>query len=131
MSSLNRAIIMGNLGSDPELRYTQNQTACCTLSVATTDYKKGDNGERQEFVEWHRVQVWGRMAENCSKYLSKGRSVLVEGRLQTRSWEDKQGNKKYSTEIVANNVQFAGGGGSQSGDQSQQVPDDPFANMSL
>src|SRR5690606_38415366 len=83
----------------------------CTLSVATTDYRTSPDGQRQEFTEWHRIVVWGREAENCSKYLSKGRSVLIEGRLQTRSWEDKQGQKRYTTEIVAQNVQFVGGGG--------------------
>jgi single-strand DNA-binding protein len=109
MASLNRVVIMGNLGQDPELRYTQNQTPVCTLNVATTDYRTSPDGQRQEFTEWHRVVVWSKQAENCSKYLTKGRTVLVEGRLQTRSWEDKQGQKKYMTEIVANNVQFVGG----------------------
>ena len=113
MASYNRVIIMGNLGTDPELRYTQNQTPVCTLSVATTDYRSRPDGERQEFTEWHRVVVWNRQAENCSKYLAKGRSVLVEGRLQTRSWEDKQGQKRYVTEIVAQTVQFVGGSGAQ------------------
>jgi single-strand DNA-binding protein len=108
MASLNRVTIMGNLGQDPELRYTASQTPVCTLSVATTDYKTSPDGQRQEFTEWHRVVVWSKQAENCSKYLTKGRSVLVEGRLQTRSWEDKQGQKKYVTEIVAQNVQFIG-----------------------
>lgn len=110
MAFLNRVVILGNLGQDPELRYTANQTPVCTLNVATTDYRTGPDGQRQEFTEWHRVVVWSKQAENCSKYLSKGRSVLVEGRLQTRSWEDKQGQKRYVTEIVANNVQFIGGG---------------------
>ncbi len=109
MASLNRVVIMGNLGQDPELRYTQGQTPVCTLSVATTDYRTSQDGQKQEFTEWHRVVVWSKQAENCAKYLAKGRSVLVEGRLQTRSWEDKQGQKKYVTEIVAQNVQFIGG----------------------
>ena len=109
MATLNRVVIMGNLGQDPELRYTQSQTPVCTLSVATTDYRTSADGQKQEFTEWHRVVVWSKQAENCAKYLAKGRSVLVEGRLQTRSWEDKQGQKKYVTEIVAQNVQFIGG----------------------
>ena len=108
MASLNRVVVMGNLGQDPELRYTQNQTPVCTLNIATTDYRTSPDGQRQEFTEWHRVVVWSKQAENCSKYLAKGRSVLVEGRLQTRSWEDKQGQKRYVTEIVAQNVQFIG-----------------------
>lgn len=110
MASLNRVIIMGNLGQDPELRYTQSQAPVCTLRIATTDYRTSADGQRQEFTEWHSVVVWNKQAENCAKYLAKGRSVLVEGRLQTRSWEDKQGNKRYTTEIVAQNVQFVGGG---------------------
>lgn len=110
MASMNRVTILGNLGQDPELRYTQSQTPVCTLNVATTDYRTGQDGQRQEFTEWHRVVVWSKAAENCAKYLAKGRTVLVEGRLQTRSWEDKQGQKRYMTEIVAQNVQFIGGG---------------------
>ena len=110
MASFNRVILIGNLGQDPELRHTQNQTAVCTLNIATTDYRTSPDGQRQEFTEWHRVVVWGRQAENAGKYLSKGRSCMVEGRLQTRSWEDKTGQKRYTTEIVAQNVQFLGGG---------------------
>lgn len=113
MASLNRVLIMGNLGQDPELRYTQSQTPVCTLNIATTDYRQGPDGQRQELTEWHRVVVWSKQAENCAKYLAKGRSVFVEGRLQTRSWEDKQGQKRYITEIVAQNVQFIGSGGAQ------------------
>lgn len=107
MASLNRVMILGRLGADPELRYTQNQTAVATLSVATTEFWTKD-GQRQEQTEWHRVIVWNRQAENCCKYLSKGRSVFVEGKVQTRSWEDKGGQKRYTTEIIANNIQFVG-----------------------
>jgi len=119
MASFNRAIIIGNLGQDPELRHTQNQTAVCTLNLATTDYKTSADGQKQEFTEWHRVVVWGRQAENCGKYLAKGRSVMVEGRIQTRAWDDKQGQKRYTTEIVAQSVQFLGGGATRSQGQSQ------------
>ncbi len=108
MASLNRVVVMGNLGQDPELRFTQSQTPVCTFSVATTDYRTGQDGQKIEQTEWHRIVVWGKTAENCSKYLAKGRSVLVEGKLQTRNWEDKQGQKRYVTEIVAQNVQFVG-----------------------
>jgi single-strand DNA-binding protein len=107
-ASLNKVIILGNLGQDPELRHTQSQAAVCTLNVATTEYRTGQDGVRQEFTDWHRVVVWNRQAENCAKYLAKGRSVMVEGRLQTRSWEDKQGQKRYTTEIIAQSVQFVG-----------------------
>ncbi len=110
MASVNRVLLIGNLGSDPELRYTPNQTAVATLSVATKEVRNDKEGQRQEFTEWHRVIVWGRQAENASKYLAKGRAVFVEGRLQTRSWEDKNGVKRYSTEIIAQNIQFLGGG---------------------
>jgi single-strand DNA-binding protein len=101
---------MGNLGQDPELRYTQSQTAVVTMSVATTDVRMVD-GNRQEQTEWHRVVVWGKQAENCAKYLKKGRTVFIEGKIQTRSWEDKNGGgKRYSTEVVAQSVRFVGGG---------------------
>ena len=105
MASVNKVFIMGHLGQDPELRYTQNQTAVVTLNVATTEAWSKD-GQRQEQTEWHRIIVWNKQAENCAKYLSKGRAVFVEGRLQTRSWEDKNGQKRYTTEINAANVQF-------------------------
>lgn len=111
MASLNRVMIIGNLGQDPELRYTQNQTAVCTLNIATTDSRVGADGQKKDFTEWHRVVVWSRQAENCAKYLAKGRPVFVEGRLQTRSWEDQNGNKRYTTEIVAQNIQFLGSAG--------------------
>lgn len=124
MASFNRVVVMGNLGQDPELKHTQNNTAVCTLSVATTDYRNDKDGNRQEFTEWHRIVVWGKQAENCAKYLSKGRSLLAEGRLQTRSWEDKEGQKRYTTEIVAQNVQFVGG--QKSKEEAPPVEDRPF-----
>lgn len=108
---VNKVIIIGNLGSDPELRYTQGGQAVCNFRVATSDRWKDKDGNVQERTEWHRIVVWGRQAENCEKYLSRGRQVYVEGSLQTREWEDKDGNKRYTTEIKAHNVQFIGGGG--------------------
>lgn len=110
MASLNRVMVLGNLGQDPELRYTANQTPVVTLNIATTDVRTDRDGQKQESTEWHRAVVWGKQAENCAKYLAKGRSVFIEGRLQTRSWDDKTGQKRYTTEIVAQNVQFLGGG---------------------
>ncbi len=107
MASINKVFVMGRLGFDPEIRHTPNQNAVATLRIATTESWNKD-GQKQEQTEWHRVVVWGRQAENCAKYLSKGRSVFVEGRLQTRSWDDKTGQKRYTTEIIANNVQFIG-----------------------
>jgi single-strand DNA-binding protein len=110
MGSVNKVILIGNLGADPELKYTPSSRALCNLRIATTEVYKDKGGQRQEKTEWHRVTVWGDQAENCSKYLSKGRSVYVEGRLQTRSYE-KEGQKHYATDVVADRVVFLGGGG--------------------
>ena len=108
--ALNKAMIIGNLGQDPELRYTQKGTAVATLSVATNRKWKDGQGNPQEETQWHRVVVWDRQAESCEKYLSKGRQVFVEGRLKTRKWQDESGNDRYTTEIVAQRVQFLSGG---------------------
>ncbi len=121
MASVNKAIILGNLGQDPELRYTPSGAAVCTLNIATTDVRNDQNNGRQERTEWHRVVVWNKAAENAAKYLAKGRSVYIEGRIQTRSWEDQNGQKKYSTEIVAQTVQFLGGRDGQASQGSQQT----------
>src|SRR5687768_14030618 len=107
---VNKVILVGNLGADPDMRYTPSGQGVCELRIATSDSWTDKNGQRQERTEWHRVVVWGKRAEVCAKYLSKGRQVYVEGRIQTRSWDDKDGNKKYMTEVVANDVQFLGGG---------------------
>ncbi|MFN2427318.1 MAG: single-stranded DNA-binding protein [Candidatus Binatia bacterium] len=111
MASVNKVMILGNLGQDPELRNTTSGKAVATLRVATTDTWNDASGARQERTEWHTIVVWGRSAENCKQYLAKGRAVFVEGRLQTRKWQDKEGHDRYSTEIVADRVQFVGGGG--------------------
>jgi single-strand DNA-binding protein len=110
MASVNKVIVIGNLGRDPELRYTQNGQAVANFTVATNENWTNKAGEREERTEWHRVVAWGRVAELCAEYLAKGRTVYVEGRLQTREWEDKEGQKRRSTEIVAQTVQFLGGG---------------------
>jgi single-strand DNA-binding protein len=115
MASLNKAMIMGNLGTKPELRSTKSGTSVTTLRVATNEVSTDSEGQRQEKTEWHSVVVFGKTAENCEKYLDKGRTVFVEGRIQTREWEDKDGNKRYSTEIVAHSVQFIGGRDSEGG----------------
>jgi single-strand DNA-binding protein len=101
MSSLNKAQIIGRLGQDPEVRYTQSNTAVATLSVATSEKFKNSEGELQEKTEWHRVTAWGRLAEICQQYLTKGSLVYIEGPIQTRSWEDNAGIKRYTTEINA------------------------------
>jgi single-strand DNA-binding protein len=112
---VNKVILVGNLGADPELRYTPGGAAVCELRLATNESWTDKNGQRQERTEWHRIVVWGKRAEVVSKYLSKGRQVYVEGRIRTRSWEDKEGNKRYTTEIIANDVQFLGGRGGEGG----------------
>jgi single-strand DNA-binding protein len=114
---VNKAILVGNLGADPDMRYTPSGQGVCELRIATSETWNDKNGQRQERTEWHRVVVWGKRAEVCSKYLSKGRQVYVEGRIQTRSYDDKEGNKRYITEIIATDVQFLGGGGRDSGDR--------------
>ena len=101
MSSLNKVMLIGRLGQDPEVRYTQSNTAVATLSLATSERYKDGNGEQQERTEWHRVVAWGRLAEICQQYLKKGSLIFIEGPLQTRSWEDNQGQKRYTTEIKA------------------------------
>ncbi len=111
MGSVNKVILIGNLGADPELKYTPSNRPVCNLSIATNEVFKDKSGARQERTEWHRVTVWSEQAENCAKYLAKGRMAYIEGRLQTRSWDDKEGKKRYSTEIVADRVVFLGGGG--------------------
>lgn len=114
MSSVNKVILLGNLGADPELRHTSGGQSVCELSVATNEKWTDKSGQKQEKTEWHRVVVWGKVGENCAKYLKKGSQAYLEGKLQTRSWEDKDGNKRYTTEVNAFTVQFLGGGGSKS-----------------
>jgi len=111
MASVNKVILIGNLGRDPELRYTQSGQAVANFNIATTEKFNDKDGNPQERTEWHRIVVWGKQAENCAQYLSKGRSAYIEGSLQTRDWEDKEGIKRYTTEIRAQRVQFLGGPG--------------------
>jgi single-strand DNA-binding protein len=106
MSGVNKVILVGRLGADPEIRYTQGGAAVANFNMATSENWTDREGQKQERTEWHRIVVWGKMAETCSQFLSKGRQVFVEGRLQTRQWEDKEGHKRYTTEIVASTVQF-------------------------
>ncbi len=110
MAGLNKAILIGNLGIDPELRFTQGGQGILRLRLATTESYLNRDRERQERTEWHTVVVWGNRAEALNKILSKGRTICVEGRIQTRQWEDKEGNKRYNTEIVATNVILMSGG---------------------
>ena len=110
MAGINKVILIGNLGRDPELRYTQNGQPVANFSLATSEqWTDKNSGEKVERTEWHRIVVWGRSAEHCSQYLAKGRTVYIEGRLQTREWEDKEGQKRSTTEVNAQTVQFLGG----------------------
>ena len=107
--SINKVILIGRLGADPEVRYTSDGTAVATFRIATNERWTNQKGEKEERTEWHRIVAWRRLGEICGEYLSKGRQVYIEGRLQTRSWEDRDGNKRWSTEIVASNMQMLGG----------------------
>ena len=118
--SVNKVIILGRLGQDPELKYTPSGAAVCNFSLATSEsWNDKATGQKQERTEWHRIVVWGKLAELCNQYLSKGRQAFVEGKIQTRSWEDKEGNKRYTTEISAQTVQFIGGQAGASNYDSQ------------
>ncbi len=127
MAGINKVIIVGRLGNDPEVRYTPSGSAVAKFSVATSEeWKDKTTGEKKERTEWHRITAWGKLGEICGEYLSKGRQVYVEGRLQTSSYDDKEGVKRYSTEIVASDVQFLGskesGGGRSAGVGASGAP---------
>jgi single-strand DNA-binding protein len=109
-SGVNKVILVGNLGRDPEVRYTPGGQAVANFTVATNDAWTDKAGQKQERTEWHRIVVWGKLAELCGEYLSKGRQVYIEGRLQTREWTNKEGAKQYTTEVVGNQVVFLSGG---------------------
>jgi single-strand DNA-binding protein len=111
MGSVNKVILVGNLGRDAELRYTPGGAAIATLNMATTEVWNDKQGQRQEKTEWHRVILWGKQAESLQEYLTKGKQIYVEGRLQTRQWDDKDGNKRYTTEVKADRITLLGGGG--------------------
>ena len=115
MGSVNKVILVGNLGRDAELRYTAGGAAVSTLNLATTEVWNDKQGQKQEKTEWHRIVLWGKQAESLQEYLVKGKQVYVEGRLQTRQWDDKDGNKRYTTEIKADRITLLGGGGGRSG----------------
>ena len=110
MSSVNRVILVGHLGADPDLRYTNGGTAVCSLRIATSEQWNDKDGNKQERTEWHQISVWGKSAEHCGQYLAKGRQVYVEGRLQSREYDDKEGVKRKVWEIQADRVNFLGGG---------------------
>lgn len=115
MASLNKVMLIGNLGKDPEVRYTTSNQAVASFSVATSETYKDRNGEKQEKTEWHNVVLWGKLAEIAKDYLAKGKTVYIEGRLQTRKWQDRDGRDRYTTEIVGDRMQMLGGRGEGSG----------------
>ena len=126
MASVNKVILVGNLGRDPEVRYTPDNSAITNISIATTDQWKDKSGEKQERTEWHRVAFFGRLAEIAGEYLKTGSQVYVEGRLQTRKWQDKEGQERYTTEIVADRMQMLGArGGMGGGDMGADMDDRP------
>jgi single-strand DNA-binding protein len=128
MGSVNKTILVGNLGRDAELRYTPGGAAVATLNLATTEIWNDKSGQRQEKTEWHRVVLWGKQAETLQEYLLKGRQIYVEGRLQTRKWDDRDGNTKYTTEVRADRVVLlgrrddGGGGPRPERQERQQAP---------
>jgi single-strand DNA-binding protein len=131
MASVNKVILIGNLGADPELRYTSGGKAVAELRIATSRKYKSKDGGTQEDTQWHRVVVWEKTAENCKEYLAKGRQIYVEGRLQTRQWEDKDGNKRYTTEVVAEQVLFLGSKGGGGSFEEPPTPDERNAPSSM
>ena len=124
MAGLNKVILIGNLGRDPELRYTANGQPVANFTLATTESWTNKSGEREQRTEWHRIVTWGRLAEICGEHLNKGKQVYVEGRLQTREWEDREGNKRKTTEVTANQVLMLGRRGDGPGGPSSP-PDAP------
>jgi single-strand DNA-binding protein len=130
---VNKVILVGRLGRDPELRYTPKGQAVANFTVATNEVWRNQDGERQERTEWHRIVVWGKTAEFCGNYVTKGRQVYIEGRLQTREWEDREGQKRWTTEIVAQNIQLLGSrregdGGGSAREETRDETENPFAS---
>ena len=125
MPSVNKVILMGNLGRDPEVRFMPNGDAVCNFSIATTDTWKDKAGERQEKTEWHNIVMYRRLAEIAGEYLKKGRPVYIEGRLQTRKWQTKEGQDRYSTEIIADSMQMLGGRDSSSPQENSNAEEKP------
>jgi single-strand DNA-binding protein len=123
MASLNKVMLIGNLGKDPEVRYTTSGTAVAGFSIATSERFKNKNGEWEDRTEWHNITLWGRLAEIAGEYLAKGRTVYIEGRLQTRKWQDRDGRDRYTTEIVGEKMQMLGGKGEGGG--RTRAPEEP------
>ena len=125
--SVNKAIIIGRLGADPEVRYTQSGQSVANFNVATDESWTDKSGQKQEKVEWHRIVVWGRQAEHCGEYLRKGREVYIEGRIETREWQDRDGQSRRTTEIKAQNVTFLGSRNDNNYDSNRNTSQAPAA----
>lgn len=121
--SVNRVILVGRLGRDPETRYTSSGQAVCNFTLATNEVFRSRAGERQERTEWHRIVIWGKLAETAQQYLKKGSLVYIEGRIQTRQWDDRDGNKRTSTEIVASTFRMLGGRGEGAAELEPSAPE--------
>lgn len=137
MRGINKVILIGNLGRDPEIRYTTSGQAVANFTLATTEGRTSKDGDKQEFTEWHRIVAWGRLAEICGEYLSKGKMIYVEGSLRTRSWEDKEGKTRWTTEVVARNMQMLSPAGARPDSPSErsdrapeefEIDDDSFGS---
>ena len=122
MASLNKVMLIGNLGKDPEVRFTASGQAVASFSLATSEKFKGKTGEWEERTEWHNITLWGKLAEIAGEYLSKGKTIYVEGRLQTRKWQDKSGNDRYTTDIVGDKMQMLSPKGERSGGDTSSAP---------
>ncbi len=125
---INKAILVGRLGKDPEVRYTPDGMMVTTFTMATDEQRKDKNGERVRTTEWHRIVTFGKLAEICGKYLTKGKLVFVEGRIRTQAWEDKEGTKRSTTEIVATNMQMLDPKGQSKGQENWNDPGSPYPN---
>lgn len=137
MAGVNKVILLGNLGADPEIRYTPSGMAVANFRIATSETRPNKEGQKETKTEWHRIVAFGKLAEICGEYLAKGKQVYIEGKIQTRSWDDKDGNKRYTTEILANSMQMLGGpkdaagapaGGGETSDEipPSDIEDVPF-----
>lgn len=126
--SVNKVILVGRLGQNPEVRYTPSGAAVANFNIATNESWMDKSGQKQERTEWHRIVVWGKTAENCNQYLTKGKQVYVEGRLQTRQWQDKDGQTKYTTEVQAQTVQFLDSMGASAGATGSRTPSASSSN---
>ncbi len=125
MAGVNKVILIGNLGADPEVRYLTNGTTVANFRIATSENRLNKTGEKTTITEWHRIVAFGKLAEICRDYLSKGKQVYIEGKIRSRSWEDKEGNKRFTTEVLANQMQMLGpvGAGGSPGAEKEAIPE--------